>query len=81
MVAHRKAAMSNTMELFYLARAADATRDAEAATLAHVRERWLRSATTWTDLAVRAGRTDKMRTRIADEKAAARDEDDSAILG
>ena len=64
--------MSTTMELFYRARAADAERDAEAATLDHVRERWQRSANTWNDLATRAARTDKMRTRIAGEKAAAR---------
>jgi hypothetical protein len=63
--------MSTTMELFYRARAADAERDASAATLDHVRERWLLSATTWNDLATRAARTDRMRTRIAGEKAAA----------
>ncbi len=67
--------MSNTMELFYRARAADAKRDAEAATLDHVRERWLRSELTWNSLAARAARTDTMRTRIADEKAAAKSAD------
>ena len=71
--------MSNTMELFYRARAADAKRDAETATLAHVRERWLRSAMTWDDLASRAARTDTMRTRIADEKAAAKAGDVDAL--
>ncbi|HEY5710688.1 MAG TPA: hypothetical protein VIT38_02235 [Allosphingosinicella sp.] len=64
--------MSTTMELFYRARAADAARDASAATLDHVRERWQTSADTWNDLAARASRTDRMRVRIAGEKAAAR---------
>jgi hypothetical protein len=67
------------MELFYRARAADAERDARAATLDHVRERWLRSATTWNDLAARASRTDTMRIRIADEKAAARAADEDGL--
>jgi hypothetical protein len=64
--------MSTTMELFYRARAADAERDARAATLDHVRARWQTSADTWNDLAARASRTDRMRVRLAGEKEAAR---------
>lgn len=71
--------MSTTMELFYRARAADAERDAQAATLDHVRERWQRSANTWNDLAARASRTDRMRVRIADEKAAAKAESEDVL--
>lgn len=56
---------------FYLARAAEAKRDAEAATLANVRERCLRAAAAWDEMAARADRGDKMRARIEAEKAAA----------
>jgi hypothetical protein len=56
---------------FYLARAAEARADAEAAVLANVRERCLRSAAAWEDMAARAARTDKMRARHEAERAAA----------
>lgn len=46
---------------FYLARAAQANADAEAATLDNVRERCRRSEEAWTLLAERAQRTEKMR--------------------
>lgn len=57
----------------YLARAAEARADAEAATLDNVRERCLRSEAAWAEMAARAERTEKMRaTLLADkEKAAA----------
>jgi hypothetical protein len=58
----------NNQEI-YLARAAEARADAEAATLDNVRERCLRSEAAWTEMALRAGRTDKMRARLAAEKA------------
>lgn len=57
----------------YLARAAEARADAEAATLDNVRDRCLRSEAAWSDMADRAGRTDKMRARLEAEKAAAND--------
>jgi hypothetical protein len=51
---------SNTLR-FYLARAAQARMDAEAATLDHVRERCRRSEAAWNELASRAARTERMR--------------------
>lgn len=56
---------------FYLARAAEAKRDAEAATLANVRDRCLRAEAAWSEMAARADRGDKMRARLDAEKAAA----------
>ena len=56
---------------FYLARAAEARREAEAATLANVRERCLRSEAAWLSMAERAERTEKMRARSEADKAAA----------
>jgi len=55
---------------FYLARAAEAKRDAEAATLDNVRNRCLRSEAAWSDMAARAERGDKMRAKLEAEKAA-----------
>jgi hypothetical protein len=62
-----------TNQEIYLARAAEAKQDADDATLANVRDRALRSEAAWSDMAARAGRTDKMRTRIEAEKAATRE--------
>lgn len=59
---------------FYLARASEARRDAEAATLDNVRERCLRSEAAWNEMAGRAGRTDKMRIKGEAAKAAAKAE-------
>ncbi|HEX8214377.1 MAG TPA: hypothetical protein VF582_02780 [Allosphingosinicella sp.] len=56
---------------FYLTRAAEARRDAEAATLANVRERCLRAEAAWSEMAARADRGDKMRAKLDAEKAAA----------
>ncbi len=56
---------------FYLARAAEAKRDAEAATLANVRDRCLRSEAAWRSMADRAERTEKMRAKSEADKAAA----------
>jgi hypothetical protein len=56
---------------FYLTRAAEAKRDAEAATLANVRERCLRAEAAWSEMAARADRGDKMRAQLDAEKAAA----------
>ena len=57
---------------FYRARAVDARADAEAALLDNVRDRCLRSAAAWDNMADRAARTGKMRERQEAEKAAAR---------
>ena len=56
---------------FYLTRAAEAKRDAEAATLSNVRERCLRAEAAWSEMAARADRGDKMRAKLDAEKAAA----------
>jgi len=58
---------------FYLERAAEARLGASAATLNNVRERWLRSEATWTELATRSARGEKMRDKLIAEKAAERD--------
>ena len=55
---------------FYLARAAQARAEAEAATLAHVRERCLRSADAWTAIAERAEQSEKVKAAEAKKKAA-----------
>lgn len=56
---------------FYLARAAEAKRDAAAATLANVRERCLRAEAAWMEMATRAARCETMRAKTVAEKAAA----------
>jgi len=56
----------------YLARAADARAQANAATLDNVRDRCLRSEAAWAEMAARAERTEKMRqTLLADKERAA----------
>ena len=55
---------------FYSARAAEARADANAASLANVRDRCLRAAEAWEAMAARAHRSDVMRERQAAEKAA-----------
>jgi hypothetical protein len=55
----------------YIARAAEARKDAESTTLANVRERCLRSAAAWTEMAERAERTERMRATLAADKARA----------
>ncbi len=60
----------STHHQFYLDRAADARRDAEAATLANVRDRCLRAAAAWDDMANRVARTEKMRAETEAKKAA-----------
>lgn len=46
---------------FYRERAAAARRDADAATLANVRDRCMRAAIAWDEMAARAERTERMR--------------------
>ncbi len=55
---------------FYLARAAQARLEAEAATLDHVRERCRRSEAAWTALADKARRSEQLRGEEAERKAA-----------
>jgi hypothetical protein len=68
----------STQSEFYLARAAEARASASAATLDNVRDRWLRSEATWTEMAARSERGDKRRAEIIEEKAAASDTAGSA---
>lgn len=56
---------------FYQSRAAEAKREAEAATLSNVRERCLRSEAAWSEMAARAERGEKMRAKLEAEKMAA----------
>jgi hypothetical protein len=62
----------SAMHTFQLARAAEARIGAAAATLDHVRDRWLRSEASWTALAARSGRNDEMRAMLVANKAAER---------
>jgi len=55
----------------YLARAEQARAEADAATLENVRERCLRSATAWLEMAARVERTDQLRASKLAEKALA----------
>lgn len=56
---------------FYQARAAEAKRDAAAATLANVRDRCLRAEAAWSEMAARVERGEKMRAKSEAAKAAA----------
>jgi len=63
--------MSNSSSLqFYLDRATEARKQAEAATLSHVRDRCRRSEAAWTRLAERSAATEKMRLKQMQMKAA-----------
>ena len=55
---------------FFIARAAEARRDADAATLSNVRERCLRAAEAWEQMAARVERTGRMRAETEARKAA-----------
>lgn len=57
---------------FYLERAAEARAVAGAATLDNVRDRWLRSEASWTEMAVRSERAEKMRVKLIADKASER---------
>ncbi len=60
----------STHHEFYLERAAAARRDADAASLANVRDRCLRAAAAWEAMAARAHRGDAMRARQEADKRA-----------
>lgn len=62
-------ANSNTLQ-FYLDRAQEARKQAEAATLSHVRDRCRRSEAAWTQLAERAAATEALRLKQFMMKAA-----------
>ena len=62
-------ANSNTLQ-FYLDRADEARKQAEAATLSHVRDRCRRSEAAWTQLAERSAATHTMRLKQLQMKAA-----------
>ena len=57
---------------FYLERAAEARAVARAATLDNVRDRWLRSETSWTEMAARSEHNEKRRAKLIAEKATER---------
>ena len=65
-----KARTVNTHLGFYLERAAQARAEADAATLENVRDRCLRSATAWTEMAERLQRTEQLRFENEAVKAA-----------
>lgn len=56
---------------FYYARAEECARDAEAATLANVRDNMIRAQTAWLMMAARLERTAEERAVLASEKAKA----------
>jgi hypothetical protein len=55
--------------IFYLERAAEARAVAAAATLDNVRDRWLRSETSWIEMAAQSERSEKVRAKLIAEKA------------
>jgi hypothetical protein len=57
---------------FYLVRAAEARAVASAATLHNVRDRWLRSEASWTEMAARSERAERMRAKLIADKATER---------
>ena len=66
--------MMSAQHEYYLERAAEARATARAAALDNVRDRWLRSEATWTELAVQSQRAEKMRAKLIAEKAKERAE-------
>ena len=63
----------STQHEIYLERAAEARAVADAATLDNVRDRWLRSEASWTEMAARSERAEKMRANLIAEKAIERE--------
>jgi hypothetical protein len=49
---------------FFIARAAEARTEAQSATLANVKDRCLRAAEAWENMAARAERTEKQRAQV-----------------
>lgn len=69
--------MSNQHQ-FFVDQAEQARRDADAATLDNVRERCLRSAAAWAEMARRASRTERMRAESEAAKRVQQMERDAA---
>jgi hypothetical protein len=63
-----------THHQFYLDQAERSRRDADEATLDNVRDRCLRAAAAWDDMASRVSRTEKLRAETEAVKAAQRAE-------
>ena len=63
--------MSAQLE-FYLERAAEARAIAASATLDNVRDRWLQSEASWTEMATRSERSERLRAALIAEKATER---------
>ena len=57
---------------FYLERASEARAIARAATLDNVRDRWLLSEASWTEMAARSARAEKVRAKLIADKASER---------
>ena len=57
---------------FYLERAAEARASAAAATLENVRDRWLLSEASWTEMAARSERSENVHAKLIAEKATER---------
>ena len=64
---------------FFLARAAEARRDADASTLVNVRDRCLRAAEAWEVMADRAERSERHREADAARKAAIAEPSPAAV--
>jgi hypothetical protein len=62
----------SAQHIFYLERAAEARAIASAAALDNVRDRWLRSEASWTEMAARSEQNEKMRAKLIAEKATER---------
>lgn len=65
---------------FFIARAAEARREAGSATLANVKDRCLRAAAAWDNMAARAERTERQRVE-AEAARLARAEEAAAAAG
>jgi hypothetical protein len=64
--------MMSNQQAFYLERAAEARGVASGATLDNVRDRWLLSEASWTEIATRSERSEMMRIKLTAEKVAER---------
>ena len=62
----------SAQHVFYRERAAEARAIASAATLDNVRDRWLLSEASWTEMAARSEHSEKMRAKLIAEKATER---------
>ena len=70
----------SAQHIFCLERTAEARAIAGAAVRDNVRDRWLRSEASWTEMAARTERADKMRAKLIAEKASQRGRVESCKL-